>query len=167
MIADMDRTYFEDEFLLPNIKKLSQKLSSIDPQVNPAGILSKFYESVQTSNRRRPNEDEDNPSFSYTLTNGGNHFLIRQALGKYRDESSYDFGPTGSVQEVNQEEPIKLLVEKFGGKIKMHHANNAKLVKIEAHHYAQHIKDTIDCLHQHLESKQEKTQRGSWRINPP
>ena len=37
MIADMDKTYFEDEFLLPRTKSLDVKISKIDPEVNPAG----------------------------------------------------------------------------------------------------------------------------------
>lgn len=160
MIADMDRTYFEDEFLLPNIKKLDRKLSPIDPQVNPVGILSKFYTRVHTSNRRRSNEDEDKPVISYTIKDGGNHFFLRQALWNYRDGTSYSFDPPAPKQEMDQEERIKILGEKYGDEIKIHHTNNAKLVEIEAHHYAQHIKDALTSLRQHLEEKEEKRKGG-------
>jgi len=53
-----------------------------------------------------------------------------------------------------------LLDEKFGGEIKIHHSNNAKLIEIDIHRYSIQIKSSITCLRQHLEAKQEKRKNG-------
>lgn len=77
MIADMDRTYFEDEFLLPNIKNLNQKLAKIDPDSNPAGILSKFYSRMHTSAHRSDDSEHLEHVVYYTLASRGAIFFRR------------------------------------------------------------------------------------------
>ena len=84
MIADMDRTYFEDDFLLPNISSLDSKLSKIDTETNPAGVLSKFFSRVNADHYRTEDDDRRSPIVSYTISGGRGHFLLLQALSRYR-----------------------------------------------------------------------------------
>lgn len=160
MIADMDRTYFEDEFLLPNVKKLDKKLAQIDPDSNPSGILSKFYYQMRTFTPRNDDGEHIERSISYTVADGGAHFFLRQAQRKYFKEYPQQLEELVSARKMEREEVVDLLDNKFGGKIKIHHTNNAKLVEVEANVYAQHVKAAISCLHDHLEAKQAKRKQG-------
>ncbi|MBZ4023460.1 hypothetical protein CKO11_13435 [Rhodobacter sp. TJ_12] len=160
MIADMDRTYFEDEFLLPNVEQMVKKLSTVDPTTNPAGILSKFFSLVQATTRHNENGDEQEKSTAYVQSDGSATFLMTQALRKYYDEYSEEMKACSSVEERQAEDNVAILEKEFGGEIKIHHTNNAKLLRIEAHLFAAHIKHGISCLHEHLLKKQEKRKRG-------
>lgn len=160
MIADMDRTYFEDEFLLPNIKKLDRKLFDIDPTINPAGILSKFFSRMHTSTRKLDEGEGSERIVFYTHVEGGSNFFMRQALWKYYDEYSSLLEEKVPEREIERDELVKLLDGKFGGEIKIHHTNNAKLIQVEASVFAQRIKCAVTCLVDYLEKKQEKRKQG-------
>lgn len=109
MIADMDRTYFEDEFLLPNIKKLDRKLAQIDPETNPSGILSKFYSRMHTSARRGDDGEQIERVVYYTHADGGANFFLRQALWKYFDEYSDQLEEVSSQREMERDKVVALL----------------------------------------------------------
>lgn len=156
MIADMHRDYFEDEFLLPNVKKLDQKLAQIDPVSNPSGILSKFYSRMYTSARRAGDGEQTERSILFTLADEGANFYVRQALSKYKHEYSEQLEEVGNAHKMEQDEVSALLDGKFGGEIKVHHTNNTKLVEVEANIFAQRIKRAISCLRDHLEAKKAK-----------
>ena len=160
MIADMDRTYFEDEFLLPNVKKLDQKLAQIDPDSNPSGILSKFYSRMHTFARRGDDGEQIQRSILYTLADGGANFFLRQAHWKYYDEYPEQLEEVGTAREMERDEVVALLDGKYRGEIKIHHTNNAKLVEVEANVFARRIKRAISCLRDHLEAKQAKRKQG-------
>ena len=158
MISDMDRTYFEDEFLLPRTKSLDAKLSKIDPEANPAGVLSKFF--VGLSVAYVDNDKEKESFVSYTLSDIGNLFIWDQAIRKYRDVISCKFGE-GELEITNRfANYIDVISQEFGDEIKFHHTNNGKLKRIDADHLAKDIKDTISLLRQHLEVTQDKRKRG-------
>jgi len=160
MIADMDRTYFEDEFLLPNVMKLDQKLASIDPESNPSGVLSKFFSRMHISSRRRDDGGDIERDIFYTHTDGGANFFLRQAHWKYYGEYSEQLEEVASAREMEKDEVVALLDSKFGGEIKVHHTNNAKLIEVEANILARRVKRAISCLRAHLEAKQAKRKQG-------
>ena len=160
MIADMDRTYFEDEFLLPRTKSLDVKLSKIDPEANPAGVLSKFFVSMTAAYIDNYNYKEKESFVSYTLSDFGNYFIWDQAIRKYRDVISCKFGEGELEIENRFANYIDIISQEFGGEIKFHHTNNEKLKRIDADHFAKEIKNTISLLRQHLEVTQDKRKRG-------
>ena len=160
MIADMDRSYFEDEFLLPNLIRLDKKLNAIDPMTNPAGVLSKFYSVVHTAQRSNAKGESGEPNIYYTLSDQRAHFFVRQALWKYDDE--YSDGDRSMPYEyiLDQSEIFGILDKNFGGEIKIHHTNNKKLILVESTVFACRIKFSISRLRRHLESKQVKRKKG-------
>ena len=162
MIADMDKTYFEDEFLLPNTKSIDVKLSDVDPDVNPAGVLSKFWSTVHVGRSGRRDDEEEKLHIYYTVSNGRNTFFLHQAMSKYRDEIFLNYVESVSVEERERKarRHNAILREEFGGEIKIHHTNNKKLKKIGAGEFALNIQRSISLLREHLEEKQEKRKRG-------
>ena len=160
MIADMEKTYFEDEFLLPYTKALDAKLSKVNPDLKPAGVLSKFYTSIHVGNYEDRSEEEGRRHVYFTLGGGTNPFIWRQAGWKYREFTLGTFAQTSEGQGNRVQEEIEVLIREFGGEIKIHHANNKKLIKVGACRYAKQIKESIALLKQHLEAKQERRKRG-------
>ena len=160
MIADMEKTYFEDEFLLPHTKALDVKLSVVDPDVKPAGVLSKFFNSIHVGNYEDRSEKEGRRHVYFTLSGGTNPFIWRQASWKYRDYTLDAFSQASEAQEKRIREEIEVLTSEYGGEVKIHYANNKKLIKVGACRYARQIKESIALLRQHLEAKQERRKRG-------
>ena len=159
MIADMDRIYFEDEFLLPLTKVLDDKLSKIDPETNPAGVLSKFYTRMHVENFMGSSDHEKLHIF-YTLSNEFNHYILLQANLKYHDVISHKLEENARERESKYTKDVEILSQEFGGEIKFHHTNNKKLGRVNANHFAREIKNAISHWHQHLQAKQDKRKRG-------
>ena len=160
MIADMDRTYFEDDFLLPRTKALDDKLSKIDPEANPAGVLSKFFNRMHAADLPGRKDTERSLQIYYTASNTGNHFFWRQAFGKYREVRPVN--SEDNIQEAKKrlKNEVGILRQEFGGEIKIHHTNNERLNRAGACRFAANIKDAISLLRQRLEAKQDKRKRG-------
>ncbi|OWY05152.1 hypothetical protein B6V75_03190 [Thioclava sp. F1Mire-8] len=161
MIADMDRTYFEDEFLLPNIKKIYRKVADIDPDTNPAGILSKFFGSIQTSNHIKDDSDQAKPVVTFSMADDGRAtFFLRQAQIRYYRNYCDKFDECDLHRNLTTKEVVDLLRATYGGQIKIHHTNNKKLVDINANYHARRIKESLFLLCEHLETKQAKRKEG-------
>ena len=88
------------------------------------------------------------------------NFFLRQAHWKYYDEYPEQLEEVGSAREMERDEVVAVLDSKFGGEIKIHHTNNAKLVEVEANIFARRVKLAISCLRDHLEAKQAKRKQG-------
>ena len=160
MIADMDRTYFEDEFLLPNITALDAKLSKVDAEANPAGVLSKLYSRMHVLSYSGHDSNEGTePVVSYTLSDTRN-YVLRQHARKYRTEMLYQSEETAEERKERSEKEVAILVEEFGGSIKIHHTNNKKLKRVGAGQRATEIQNDISQLRRHLQAKQEERKRG-------
>ena len=159
MIADMDRTYFEDEFLIPSIRAVDAKLSKVDVDTNPAGVLSKLFDRLHVLDYVRDNGEESDPVVSYTVSDGRIHFLWREAW-KYCNEIFPRPEETSREREERLKREIALLREEPGGEIKIHHTNNRKLRRVGVGQLASEIRKYIGHLRQHLEAKQEKRERG-------
>ena len=159
MIADMDQNYFEDDFLLPEAKSLDKKMATINPESNPAGILSKFFSMVHGSYREKQDDGEEVPPIYYTHVEGLNTFIWYQAMTKYREELPLEniFQPESKEQKKKH---FQILANEYGGHIKIHHTNNTKLKKVGANSTAVQCKSAISLLRQHLEAKQEKRRLG-------
>ena len=160
MIADMDRTYFEDEYLLPQLKSLDEKISKIDPNANASGVLSKFFSLVQDSGGSASSRREGTARKIYRIVNRKNHFLGRQAMRKYREEVFRKLGVNLDERRDRIREEATVLSEEFGGEVKIHHTNNAKLRKIGAAEVAAEMQLAISLFRKHLEEMQEKRKRG-------
>ena len=160
MIADMDRTYFEDEFLLPRTKSLNARISKINPKSNPSGVLSKIFSLVNASYDERYDGKKGEGRIFYTISNRENFFVWRQARWKYGDEISYVSEDSAQQRKEMLNKNLPILIKEFGGEIKIHHTNNDKLRKIEVDRFAARVKDSILRLRKHLEAKQEKRKRG-------
>ena len=160
MIADMDKTYFEDEFLLPHTKSLDVKLSKIDPDSNPAGVLSQFFSSMHIGDFKDRDDKEEEPHIYYTVSKGRNRFFLHQAMLKYRDEISWKPIESSAGRKRKSKRQHSILKREFGGEIKLHHTNNKKLIKIAVSGFAAEIKMAMSLLRRHLEEKHEKRKRG-------
>ena len=158
MIADMDRIYFEDDFLLPQTKILDSKLKKIDPENNPSGVLSKFFSHANA--RHKELDGEDCSYVTYTILEGINYLIWHQAVHKYRDKISNDSNKNFPERNLEPEMEAKILSDEFGGKLKIHHTNNAKLKKLDSSYFATKLKLNISDLHQLLKEKQRKRERG-------
>ena len=159
MIADMDRSYFEDEFLLPRVRELDAKLRSVDPETNPAGILSKFYAAVAVLRLgRKDAQGQRARGLMYSRSSRPNHAIYRQARLNYGDELDLDEGT--AVSRDDAERMATIVQEKFGGKIKIHHTNNAKLIEAGTVKAAVRIRHAVSCLRQHLDAKQDMRKKG-------
>ena len=160
MIADMDRAYFEDDFLLPYTNSLDVKLSKIDPKTNPSGVLSKFYANMYVEKNRGYSDEARDPYACFPISNDGNHYIWRQTMGKYRDVISSKFEEAAQERDGRFKIMVDILLQEFGGEIKFHHTNNKKLRRVGADHFAEEIKNTISFLRQYLEETQDKRKRG-------
>lgn len=162
MIADMDRTYFEDEYLLPHIRKLDKKISGINSENNPSGILSKFFDEIHVRQRGRKVDDDDGQEniVSYTISADGYYFFLHQAEWVYRDEYAEVLEDINSEFEKKPDEKASILMTKYGGAVKIHHTNNPKLLELEANVTGQRIKRAISCLRDHLEKRQKRRKQG-------
>ncbi|NOR62282.1 MAG: NACHT domain-containing protein [Rhodobacteraceae bacterium] len=158
MIADMDRAYFEDEYLLPALTKLDRKLARVDTKTNPAGALSKFFGLAKISQFKDGDTTETKRKLVFLVTNRLSYYLWEQADEKYQNQ--LDIDSKYLKYKHNYDNATSVLDAKYGGKIKIHHTNNLKLIEIEAHIFAERIKQTISCFRAHLEQKQEKRKKG-------
>ena len=159
MIADMDRSYFEDEFLLPRLRELDGKLGRVDIDTNPAGILSKFYATIQMMRLSRNVKRKDSLRLVYTASSQANLSLYHQACWNYRDQIPLDVGGIGFAED-DSKRMASIVQNRFGGKIKIHHTNNAKLIEAGGVKLAEKCRHAISCLRQHLEEKQDRRQHG-------
>lgn len=157
MIADMDAAYFEDDFLLPNIKALDKKFTKINPDVNPASVLGKFFSLVHVVAPRDSREERNAVATAWRHANLENYYFFRQAYEKYRESAPSQ--AEENSQEKHEKE-TRIFRDEFGGELKIHHTNNARLVKIGANRFARSIKRGISLLRQELEARQAKRNRG-------
>ena len=159
MIADMDRTNFEDEFLLPNVALLDAKLSTVNTEANPAGVLSRFFSRVEVlGSIDRDNENQE-PQIAYAGSGGRSHFLLLQAWKERKERHGKSEKPAYERRDIWKIDAVRLRDE-FGGKIKIHHTNNEKLRRVGASDVAATIRNEISELREHLEAKQGKRKRG-------
>ncbi len=160
MIADMDKTYFEDEFLLPRTKALDAKLSKVDLKSNPAGVLSKMFSRIEVNYEANYDDKKEKGQVLYSISNKENCFIWRLAEWKYRDEmqDESEGNPQEKVGRLDGE--LRILERDFGGTIKIHYTNNKKLIRIGAGRFAKRVCDSILRLRRHLEARQDKRKRG-------
>ena len=158
MIADMDMSYFEEEFLLPLTKALDVKLASVDVSTNPSGVLSKIYSEIRVENF--VSEEKKNLQIFFTVVPGANWFVWNQVRGKYRNVIQFEVENFTKDREKKQRKEAEVLKNDFGGIVKIHHTNNKKMVRIGVNEYAGHIRRTISLLRVHLEKKIEKRKQG-------
>lgn len=160
MIADIDRAYFEDEFLLPRVGILDKKLSKVNAKFNPAGVLSKFYGRMRLVKHKGESDEEEQPFVAFTIRNPGNWLILRLATSKYRDEIGYLRQDSRQEMDEMRKLQIGMLREENEREVKIHHTNNSRLKAVTADRYASNIKSTISGLREALEVKQEKRKRG-------
>lgn len=153
MIIDMNRIYFEDDYLLPHSKKFLKSIQNIDPSTNPSAILSKFFSKADARLRQGENKT-DMYTFSYTIKNEINCFVFEECSNMLRKSGLY---PTMSSLEMSENEPkAKKHYEQSGGPVKIHHSNNKKLIELGSVHFAERIVKIISDAVARLEDRQAK-----------
>lgn len=160
MVADMDRDYFEKNFLIPEIRRFLKELEGVDPQTEPFRVLTKLFSKAQRSehNKKRPYAT----SYTYRTTKSSivNAWLEQSIriypnlLGKVTEQlGEYDFTPFhDGIDKHLPDEKHRIL---------MHHRNNQKLVEIGAGRIALRIIVSLEML---LASIEEKQHRSSSRL---
>lgn len=157
MIADMDRATFEDEYLLPKTIALDAKIFTIDSKKNPTAILSKFFSRAHSSTLTKVERENNLINVYYTSKNPLNIFIYQQAARQFQDE----FLPDKKQEPGHMQQPEGILLkEKFGGEVKIHHANNEKIVEIGGDGLAEIIKTAIGKMREHLQKLQLKRKQG-------
>ena len=154
MIADMDRSYFEDDFLLPLVKSYCGKFSKIDPNKNPAGILSRFFSEVRVYDRNaKRTGDDGKPIFKigYLHHTGDSLIFFQQMFHAYGGVTVENAAATEPT--FDDATHAETLASKYGGEIKIHHRNNMKLLEIGASEFASKIKNRLIALKAHLERR--------------
>lgn len=159
MIADMDRTYFEDDFLLPETKKIAGKIANLDPTANPGRIVGYFYRRIETSHA----VDEAGTEKWHLLwehANSKNIFVLRQAVVKYRHfyrKGTYVPFVDLNLGDVGIGETV---AKKFGGSILLNYRNDRKLAELGVDECAASIKSGVLLLLNHLREKQALRQKS-------
>lgn len=105
------------------------------------------------------NNEGTEPLVSYILSHGRNFFLWQQAW-KYRNEMLFQSEETAKERKERSKKEGAILLEEFGGDIKIHYTNNKKLKRVGAGQRAAEIQNDISQLRQHLQAKQEERKRG-------
>jgi hypothetical protein len=157
MIADMDRTYFEDDYLLPEAKKLAKKISDIDPHLNPGKIIGQFYSDMRLA-PYGDREDDEKKHIVWSYANSPNVFLLRQAW-KYRPSYGDALQSHPLAIEIPEDVAMKKLIQ-YRGRISMHYSSNPKLIELGGGAIAEKMQKSISCLVGYLQDKQNTRQRS-------
>lgn len=160
MIADMDRTYFEDEFLLAEIKSLNTRLQRVDSFVNPYAILKICYNRVHASDRFEKSGNEVVREVFYTISDSVKHFLVRQALWRYRDCYKERLEVVVSDKSLTTQEVAEILDSKFNGEVVFSRSCNPALIEIGACVFAERIKVAIQALCEELTARNDRRKKG-------
>lgn len=166
MVIDMDRAYFEADFLLPRVKNLNRIFSQTDPLEKPDLILNKFFANSFCDTRRKrgqvDEDDADEVTVGYLVSQEGDEFEPRglnlQAY-KYLMREHDDLHPHKDLPSATDPE---LVLEIFGitkDKIKRRrHAlipltakNRKKLIDLGSGEFAKNVKGSLLVLEERLE----------------
>lgn len=168
MIADMDKTYFERDFLLPVARKVLKDTTGIDHQAAPDRLISKFWARIgiryedREEDRSMPVEDEvvvyystahdeeEYPSrklnllllssvYDYNLEVQG----LGSSLGLSKDEKLRIFGISQALTRVHNRRHL--------AELKISHHNRHKLIALQCGKYAVGLDAYIRALVVRLE----------------
>lgn len=164
MIADMDRTYFEVEYLIPELRLLNRRLQAIDAMKSPSSVLGKFYSSVSVHEfddveAGAQHSGGKTKSISFTIEHSRNQFLWSHLFSKYKTEKIKEI--TEELISKERREEISNRIEAvYGGRIKIHHTNNDKLIDVGCDLYAERMKRSLSVFLSDLEAVQKKRKNG-------
>lgn len=142
MIYDMDKKYFEDEYLLPEIKKICAYIKDADPNKNPSKILGKFFLDIRVRGVRNK-EDKLQPRVSYFVKNGKNYYLYRKAVLHWFEELQAKGENEQLHDGIVEEEMAHLLETEYRGEVKIHHLNDTKLIELKTNIFAARAKKIL------------------------
>lgn len=163
MVIDMDRAYFESDFILPNVKRLNQLFNNTDALKKPDLILNKFF--ANSSFREKQNGDEkklNGLSVSYTVSHEdseyearGLNLLVYKYLMRYHrnlfDQTKAKKSPSRDtildVFGARDESSSK----RHRGNIPLKFHNREKLIILGSGYFAQSLKVGLRELENRLE----------------
>lgn len=162
MIADMDRTYFERDFLLPTALRIQNDVEGIDLSKCPDRIIGKFFAHVFA--RLREREDSEDASeknthnkltISYSVTIDKHEYPTRKLnLLLLNFISEYDLSLEWNPPESNLSDDDILRVfnakelprERRKLSFKINHQNRKKLVSLNSSYFAENIHSRVKAL---------------------
>jgi hypothetical protein len=159
MIAEMDRAYFEEEYLLPELRTLNRELRKTDPFNKPYSVLQKFYENLHTA-VLGVESGEASRRVYFRVKDSTNVFVWRQCRRVYYDEVMAGVEDDLPGRNIDLDERVDLVDAKFHGEIKIHHTNNKRLLEVGVERHAARLKLSLERLEAHLADLQARRTSG-------
>jgi hypothetical protein len=160
MISDMDRIYYEDDYLLPELRKLNRRIAFADAFVDPSTILGKFFDQVQAGAFSAEDIETGRKEIYYSHRSSRNVFFYNQAFRKYYKEIGEMVEAKFPIDNGEAQARVKILDDEFGGKLVVRASNDQKLLRVGVGQFAARIQATIKLLSEHLELTQTKRKRS-------
>ncbi len=165
MIADMDRRYFDMEFMLPQVKRVNKYFARIDPHEKPDLIISKlFARYVVRVNKGEELDDTRTFSEVYSVSHDRDEYdrrLFNLIVHKFGDTYSLPGWNPRNVEFLDNEDRV---LRVFGLKSKedlinekvleLSARNRAKLIELGSGEFARNIKDRFSRIEIHLQGQQ-------------
>lgn len=168
MIADMDKTYFERDFLLPIAKKLLKKTDGVDHEKAPDRLIGNFWARVILRKKRitkdQINSSDDKLQIVYVTAHDDEEYPQRKLnLLLLKSTFEYNLATENIEQKSNLSDAEKLRV--FGlsqlpdapynprdiSKLKINHQNRHKLVTLQSGSYAAELNMRLCSLVERLD----------------
>lgn len=171
MVIDMDRNYFEINFLLPRVQKLNRIFSKIDPFKKPDLIINKFFARCYCARRKDDEHDVPEVYIGYSVSHNDDEYSPRglnllsfKYLSdhyNYLRERSYvrDTPTKETILETFGIDEDDLLLQRLDGFLLIQR-NRQKLVKLNSGTYAQHLKKSFIELQNKVEDIQRKRENS-------
>lgn len=168
MIADMDKTYFERNFLLPVAKKLLKEVRDVDHERAPDRLIAKFWTRIgirrKDESRDQPESPEEEISVYYATSHDEEAFPNRKInllFLEFLYESKIEVDPIDPRKVLLDDEKLRI----FGfskpppvaprspiiAEFKINHQNRHKLVALQSGQYALLLNARICALVARLE----------------
>ena len=155
MISEMNHSYFCDDFLLPEARRLKKAMDKIDVNKRPSSILTKLFDSVILNNR---GGDDERISYSIVVSDRNKkrswaRFVWLQAINR---KSIKDKIATSEADNEFLEKAKDVLRKRKS--IPMHHMNDELLIQLGCGHFAANVRQEISLLVSELEAAKNSRQ---------
>lgn len=162
MIADMDKTYFEREFILPAASSILKELKNIDIKACPDRIIGKFFARVgvksddsKTKNATSNRKQSDKLVVFYSVTHDDIEYpprhvnlILLNIIAEYKLDIKQDAKPAN----LDNDEILKIFkasqipTNKGELHFAINHQNRAKMVALNSGSYASILQQTLEAI---------------------